>query len=229
MASNKTNFIFDRNQKAIYDGTAPILHPAYLIPMDEYAKLTEPKDDWEEKYLVGNKLNWKIRNSIDVENMDASRKNYEPKMSAFVMAYVKFNPKIPVEAKIAMYIHIGSHSRKKMVKPNSVPLIFKVNSNVSLVVELFYKDSEANTGHAKPHIGDVCQMYIFIIEKDKDGKDILPKTLEDYHYAGDSSDYHISLPFNIKDGGKEAYVLPCWKNNEGKGDFGTRTSVTIPR
>ena len=76
---------------------------------------------------------------------------------------------------------------------------------------------------------DVCQMYIFIIEKDKDGNNILPTTKADYWFAGDSSDYHINLGFDIKDGGKEVYILPRWSNPEGNGDFGKQVILTIPR
>ncbi len=224
-----SDFIFNRDQKAVYDGTEPGAHPGYLIPVPAHDEMTAPKNEWESRYLVGGKPVKTVRSQIETQQKDAARDNYQPKFNAYVVSYVKNNQKIPVEDKIAMYIHIDNHSRTKTVAPTTEPAVFKSNTNVSLAIEMFYKDSEAATGHAKPHKEDVCQMYIFIIEKDKDGNNILPTTKADYWFAGDSSDYHINLGFDIKDGGKEVYILPRWSNPEGNGDFGKQVILTIPR
>ncbi len=225
----KSDLTFDKYQKAVYDGTNPTSFPEYLIPSDALDILTEPKENWETRFAAGGKSAKTTRSQLQTEQKDAARVAYEPLFSSFVLSYVKNNPKIPVDAKIAMYIHIDSRTRKKTVSPNSVPIIFKKNTNVSHHVEVFYKDSEAANGHAKPHATDVCQLYVFIIEKDKDGHDVLPLSIDDYWFAGDSSDYHKSLKFEMKDGGKEVLILPRWKNKEGEGSFGPETSATIPR
>ncbi|MEI6815787.1 MAG: hypothetical protein WCL14_04185 [Bacteroidota bacterium] len=228
MSDYKSDFIFNRNQKAVYLGTDPATHPLFLIPTPAHDALSEPKGEWELKYAAGGKIVKTTRSEIATEQKDAARLAYEPLMSAYVASYVKNNPKIPVDDKIAMYVHIDNHSHVKTVKPTSTPVVFKTNTNVSLTVELFYKDSEALTGHAKPHKEDVCQMYIFIVELDKDGHEILPVSRSEYIFADDSSDYHISLEFELIHVGKKVLILPRWKNSEGAGSFGKEVILTIP-
>ena len=228
MNKNISDAIFNRNQKAVFDGTNTTTHPTYLIPIDERNALIEPKAEWELRYAAGGLPVKTLRSEIETEQKDAARIIYEPLMSAYVLSFVKNNPAIPVEAKIAMYIHIDNHSRTATVRPTTIPVVFKVDLNVSRVIELFYKDSAAATGHAKPHKEDVCQMYVFVIEKDSEGHDILPTLDSQYRYLGDSSDYHISLHFEIPDAGKQVIIRPRWKNSEGAGEFGAQVVRTIP-
>ncbi len=228
MSDYKSDFIFNRNQKAVFDGTNPLTHPLYLIPTPAHDALSEPKGEWELKYAAGGKIVETTRSQIATEQKDAARMAYEPLLSSYVSSYVKNNPKIPVEDKIAMYVHIDNHSHVKTVKPTTTPVVFKTNTNVARHIELFYKDSEALTGHAKPHKEDLCQMFIFIIEVDKDGHEILPTSERDYHYAAESSDYHVNLAFEMVDAGKKVSIFPRWKNSMGDGDFGPEVVRTIP-
>src|SRR5665213_1210586 len=231
---------FDLKQKAIVTICTPNLVTFGIDPLD-FGLLAAPKAIWDPAYAAGNREMGLTRSTLQVESKDLSRGVYEPVINKFVAGCIKNNSHIPDVQKLAMYIHIDTHSIHHNVRPATLPVKYTMDLNASQHIKIDFLDSVSGKA-GKPDGVLRLESWVFIQEPKigPDGHVILdtegnivytvPLVDEDYHHWGlDSSTMDVDLEFVLSDAGKGVYIRNRYANNVDHGDFGETIITTIPR
>ena len=224
MTKKLTEAEFNKKQHAVIAGCAANL-VEFNIPNEAYDPLLPLQEQYEEKYVLGCNAAKQTRSKIDVANLVIAHKALKKPFNIFVRSYVKYNIKISNDLKNKWNVHIDSDSRTKTGLPQSFPRRTKVDLNTPSHVIIGFKDSGKSSAAER----GVVQAWIFIVNVDKDGHDILPASDEDYKYVCDGKEQKVKVKCKLKDGGKEMMVKLCYKNHVGQGEFGPVITATIPR
>ncbi|MEI6816880.1 MAG: hypothetical protein WCL14_09745 [Bacteroidota bacterium] len=224
MSHYRTDSEFYAYQGNVVDGVTGHL-VEFSIPADELAPVVVLKIIYEEKYALGSHDMADVRSDNDIHNLQIAKREYTLVFNSFVSSNVKNNKKISDFLKNEWGVHIDSTVRVATEVCSTFPVGSKVDTNTPSHVKIEFKDS----GHSSKADRGVCQSWVFVVELDKDGHEILPVSDDDYRYSCDSNTDKIDLKCKLVDGGKKMLVKLCYKNNVGKGEYGPKLTVTIPR
>lgn len=175
------------------------------ISSEDFATVTESQAVWATAYVAASVH--QTRTPAEVRAKDDARDDYEPKLRAFVAAWLAYNNKLSNSDRESLGLHVKSGTHTPVAVPTSTPVGI-VDFSVRLQHSICYTDSD-NGSKAKPKGVKACEVW------SKIGGDA-PKDASELTFVGDCSKNPFVISYEGSLVGTTVVYWLRWVNTRNK-------------
>jgi hypothetical protein len=193
--------------------------PGWGVPAGTITDVTNAKTDWTPKYAAGR--DEADPTSAQRKAKNDSRKAYTTLIRSVVNQYLKNNPAVTNDERIALGITVPDTTRTRVPVPDHAP-----KHAIDKIDHLFHKlritDPANPTSRKKPEGVARINVYRYI------GEQSASPQLSEYSFLGASTKFLYTSSFEDTLIGKKAWYITQYENTRGeRGPVSTAVSATI--